>query len=569
MSKKIAFITYETPFAPGGGIAAVMAHLPQSLQEISRIPTFVISPYHANITKTTNLESRMVTIDTIQVPFDLGLFELDIKLLDEEINWIFLKPHGDFHQVPPFFAGQRHPYDVYTKDGQLILLRDSLFFGKAVSLALPAISQTSLWTILMQDWEAVTTSLALSDQTNKRFSYSAYLTLHNSYDSGIKDRDLVKIGLDPVKHPGDTVLECALPLISDPVFTVSEQFALDLSTEVLQSEIMIPHIGSELTPRLLGVNNGAFVKNSIPDEVYIPAQEGNYSPIHNWKTTNREHAFAAIDKVSPSDSTPIWGDLQRFARGDAPWFVMAGRDDTRQKGYELACIAIEQFLLENDQARFILLPIPGDEGLPGIQFIHELACKYPEQVLGFPFLFREGFFAVLRGATFGIMPSYYEPFGMANEYYLNGVGCIGRATGGITQQIVPHRQVSSFTPAVKQRADQRHLQTSPPTGLLFRERDDIPNALEDWRKINAADYKTSSEKSNRLQQRRKIITIQSMANELKACLQDATQIYLTRQDLYYEMLINGISYITLNFSWEHTARIYHELIHNGPNLNRD
>ena len=569
MDKKIAFITYETPFAPGGGIAAVMAHLPQSLQEVSRIPTLVISPFHANIAKTTNQELRMVTIDTIQIPFDLELFDLEIKLLDEEISWIFLKPQGDFHQVPPFFAGQRHPYDVDTIDGQSILLRDSLFFGKAASLALPAISQTSTWTILMQDWEAATISLALSDQANKRFSYSTFLTLHNSYDCGIKDRDLVKIGLDPVNHPGDTVLECALPLIRDPVFTVSEQFALDLSTEILQSEIMIPHIGTELTPRLLGVNNGAFVKNSIPDEVYIPAQEGNYSTIHNWKTTNREHAFAAIDKLSPSESTPIWGDLQRFDRGDAPWFVMAGRDDSRQKGYELACIAIDQFLRKNDQARFIFFPIPGDEGLPGIQFIRELAYKYPEQVLGFPFLFREGFFAVLRGATFGIMPSYYEPFGMANEYYLNGVGCIGRATGGITQQIVPHRQVSSFTPAVKWRADQWHLKTSPPTGLLFREQDDIPNALEDWRQINAADYEISSEKSNRLQQRRKLITIQSMANELKSCLEEATHIYLTRQDLYYEMLINGISYITVNFSWEHTARTYHKFIHDRSNLNRD
>lgn len=561
MDKKIAFITYETPFAPGGGIAAVMAHLPQALQEVSDIPTFVISPYHANIAKTTNQESRMVTIDSIQIPFDHELFDLDIKLLDEEINWIFLKPHVDIHLAPPFFAGQRHPYDVDTTDGQSILLRDSLFFGKAVSLSLLAISQTSTWAILMQDWEAATTSLALSDQTNKRFSFSLYLTLHNSYDSGINDRDLVKIALDPRNHPGDTILECALPLTRDPVFTVSEQFAIDLSTEILQTEIMIPHIVSELTPRLLGVNNGAFVKNSIPDKVYIPAQKGNYSPIHNWKTDNREHAFSAIDKLTPSESTPIWGDLQKFDRGNAPWFVIAGRDDSRQKGYELACIAIDQFLQNNDQARFIFFPIPGDEGLPGIQFIQELAYKYPERVLGFPFLFREGFFSVLRGATFGIMPSYYEPFGMANEYYLNGVGCIGRATGGITQQIIPQRQVTSFSPSVKRRTDRWHLQTSSPTGLLFREQDDIPNALEDWRKINAADYEISSNKSNRLQQRRKLRTIQNMANELKSCLEDATQLYLSKQDLYYEMLINGISYITENFSWEHTARVYHKYIH--------
>jgi glycosyltransferase involved in cell wall biosynthesis len=383
------------------------------------------------------------------------------------------------------------------------------------------------------------------------------------------DRDLVKIGLDPADHPGETVLECALPLIQDPVFTVSEQFALDLSSETLQAEIMIPHIGSKLYPRLLGVNNGAFIDKSIPDEVFIPGQKGNYSPIQSWKTKNREKAFAAMDKLSPSVNTPIWGDLQRFDRRDEPWFVMAGRDDSRQKGYELACIATDLFLQNNDQARFIFFPIPGDEGLSGIEFIHELADKYPQYVLGFPFLFREGFFAFLQGATFGIMPSYYEPFGMANEYYLNGVGCIGRATGGITQQIVPHRQVSSFSPSVKRRADKWHPQASPPTGLLFRERDDLPNTLQDWRKINAADYKISSQKSNRLKQRRRLITIQSMADELQSCLVDATQIYLTRQDLYYEMLINGIAYITSNFTWEHTARVYNKIIHYKSSLNGD
>jgi hypothetical protein len=31
------------------------------------------------------------------------------------------------------------------------------------------------------------------------------------------------------------------------------------------------------------------------------------------------------------------------------------------------------------------------------------------------------------GATAGVMPSLYEPFGMANEFYLNGTLAIGRA----------------------------------------------------------------------------------------------------------------------------------------------
>lgn len=565
MDKKIAFISYETPFAPGGGIAAVMAHLPHSLQIVSQIPTYVITPFHLNISKTTNLESRMVTINTIQISFDDQRVSVQIKLFEEEINWIFLKPlNGSLHD-PPFFAGLRHPYDVNTTEGESILLRDSLFFGNAVSCALPTISQICHWTILMQDWEAATTSLAIRAQKSKNFASSTFLTLHNSYDCGLEDRDLMKIGLDPKRHPGNTVLECTLPVIRDPVFTVSEQFALDLSSEILQTEIMIPHIFSKLSSRLIGVNNGIFVNNSIPEGVLTQAQDGNYSPIHNWKTDNREHAFAAMDNFSPSEETPIWGELKKFDRSEAPWFVMAGRDDSRQKGYEIACLAVYQFLQKSDRARFIFFPIPGDEGLPGIQFIHDLAKKYPKQVIGFPFLFREGFFSILQGATFGIMPSYYEPFGMANEYYLNGVGCLGRATGGITQQIVPHRQVTSFTKAVKGRADRWHPYDALPTGFLFREPDGLQNVLQDWQQINAAEYDIGSKNTNRLQQRRNLATIRHMANELTQCLEDATQIYLTKQDQYYEMLLNGVFYIMENFSWEQTARTYHSFIFDSLN----
>lgn len=562
MNRKIAFITYETPFAPGGGIAAVMAHLPVALQSVSRIPTYIISPFHINIPKTITSEPEMVNMATIKVPFDQQTYDVDILHLDQDIEWIFLKPLQKPPTGPVFFAGQRHPYNVAQVSNQIgsILLRDSLFFGKAVALALPVISPESHWTLLLQDWEASATCLALNRSHIRETFYSPYLTLHNSYDSGIQIKDFIKIGANPDNFPGDTVLQCSLPIVNNPVFTVSEQFALDLSTEILQSEIMIPHLVSDLSPRLLGVNNGIFTDLTVPDKVLSAAQRENYTPIRNWKIRNREFAFQALDGITPSDETPIWGDLERFARDDSPWFVMAGRDDSRQKGYELACDAIAQFLSMDWQARFLFFPIPGDEGLAGIQFIQKLANRFPESVLGFPFLMREGYFTVMQGANFGIMPSYYEPFGMANEFYLKGVACIGRATGGIIQQIIPYRDVPSFTPSVRKRVDRWHNSTTPPTGLLFRERDEIPSALDDWKAINAAEYQFSGGNSDRLEQRKELAIFQSMVNELRSCLEDGTNLYLTQPNMYYKMLSDGITYITSNFSWINTARSYNKNI---------
>ena len=42
------------------------------------------------------------------------------------------------------------------------------------------------------------------------------------------------------------------------------------------------------------------------------------------------------------------------------------------------------------------------------------------------------------GATFAVMPSFYEPFGAATEAYLAGTPVIARATGGLTGQVVDH-----------------------------------------------------------------------------------------------------------------------------------
>ena len=556
MDKKIAFIAYETSYAPGGGIAAVMTHLPKALQVVSSIPTYVVTPFHWNNDRTLNAESEMEIIATIQIPFDSEIFNVDLLLIHQDVSWIFIKPHMMTRKDPIFFAGQRHPYDVSPD----FLLRDSLFFGKAVASALPKIDPNVTWTILMQDWEAATTSLVLSGLPEEDSTFSSYLTLHNSYDIGIADEDFIKIGIEPTTCPGDTVLQCSIPLVQDPIFTVSEQFALDFSTEILQSEVMIPHIVTELTPRLRGANNGAFTNLTVPDNVLAAGQNGKFTPIRSWKEQNRENAFQAMDKIISSDEAPLWGDLKKFVRDDAPWFIMAGRDDSRQKGYELACSAISEFLANDGQARFLFFPIPGDEGFAGIKFIQNLANRYPENVLGFPFQFREGYFAVMKGASYGLMPSYYEPFGMANEFYLNGVVCLGRATGGILQQIIPNRNQRSFSPSVKSRAARWHKSTTPSTGFLFREDDEISSVIDDWNAINSADYKLSPQKPDRLQQRSGLDLFQSMKSELLLCLDDATNLYSSQPNLYYSLIINGISHITTNFSWNRTTRIYHESI---------
>ncbi len=238
------------------------------------------------------------------------------------------------------------------------------------------------------------------------------------------------------------------------------------------------------------------------------------------------------------------------------WFVLAGRDDSRQKGYDVACAAIETFLIEEGEAGFIFFPIPGDEGLSGLSFLQQLAARFPKNVLVLPFIFREGYFSVLQGADYGVMPSLYEPFGMANEFYLNGTVGIGRATGGIIQQIVPLRTARASATRFRFARIYGTALSAHPTGILYRERDGIATAAADWENINTAGYERNGKIPDRVQERSVYPLFQAMASELRLSIHDGVQLYNEQPELYYSMLTEGITYIQNSFSWQRAASAY-------------
>ena len=548
----IAFVSYETPFAPCGGIAAVMGRLPARVQAVSRVETIVVTPFHHRIEKMASLGRSH------EGSFGVAIADRTVVVHvyrhDDKIPYYFLLPEDR-----RYFAGQRHPYDVGTDD----LLRDALFFGAAIPASLHVIDPGKRWTLLLQDWEAATAVLATADSPGRP---RAFVTLHNSYDCPVSGDQLWSAGINPDGCPGGTILQRALPLTELPVFTVSEQFAHDLTEDVLQTQVLAPQLQLTLKPRLVGIDNGPFVDSAIEPKMLAEAEAGNFAALAQWKAGHRQSFLAALKKLKPREHAPLWGDVSKFAPGDAPWFVMAGRDDPRQKGYDVFARAAEMFLEDEghadeahagkDRARFLFFPIPGDEGLGGLGFLRVLAERFPDSVLVFPFLFREGFTGALRGATYGVMPSLYEPFGMANEFYLNGTVGIGRATGGIIQQIVPLHSISSFGSQVEQRVARWHAAGTPPTGFLFHEQDGLPSEVDDWRAINAANYDRSGAGLDRVQERIQYSLFQSMAAELNHALQDAANVFRDQPQVYYRLLTAGIAHIGKNFSWNRAALDY-------------
>ena len=372
--------------------------------------------------------------------------------------------------------------------------------------------------------------------------------LHNSYDA-----------YDPLWD--DTILNRALSLVQQPVFTVSEQFAVDFTDELLQREVMAPHLQKALREKqVFGVDNGPFKVLAIPANIMGQATREDFAPLQQWKTQQRSRALEELARSLPDD-IDLWGDVDRFRKDNSPWIVMAGRDDPRQKGYDVAAAAVEVYLEQRSGqpgcAQFIFFPILGDEGPDGLVFLSTLANKFPEDVLVFVGRWEAGFAATLRGSAYALMPSLYEPFGMANEFYLDG-GCvgIGRATGGNLQQIIPLRATAAFNQAVHVRAKRYHPMSADPTGILFREKDDIPTAVTDWNGINKADYQIDGSSPTRVQERRKYPLFQDMANELRIAIEDGVRVYTQEPELYYRMLTAGIVHIQRVFSWHRAGQEY-------------
>jgi glycogen synthase len=553
-----------------------MGRLPGYMQFASGLDAIVITPFHHKIEKEKvpekRVEGKTSEAGRFTVSFDGRDVPITLLRYEDKWPWYFIRPEDDL-----FFAGTPNPYLVGSTQKEIAenLLRDSLLFGSCVAQSLKIIDPSVNWILMMQDWEAATTALALANQQSH---YKMFLTLHNSYDSRATDADLRRVNIDAKYCPAywskpdvnpyektETVLARTLQIIQTPVFTVSEQFALDLTNDQLQTEVMAHHLQGLLKDKLLGVNNGPFVDLALDREIIDKARQGNFEALKQWKSDNRKKALEALNSFAPSDKKPIWGKIKEFDPADESvcWFVMAGRDDTRQKGYDVAVAAVEEFLNKGGDARFFFFPVPGDEGLLGLSFLEELAKQFPQKVLAFPFIWVEGFMATLQGASYGIMPSLYEPFGMANEFYLKGTVGIGRATGGILQQIVPLWADASFSYAAEVRALRWHSESSHATGILFRERDRIESARVDWSEINAAGYNIpggATNKPNRVKQRKGFALFESMAYELSLAITDGVRIYKERPNLYFRMLIEGIDFIRNTFSWERSAQEYYRNI---------
>jgi len=206
---------------------------------------------------------------------------------------------------------------------------------------------------------------------------------------------------------------------------------------------------------------------------------------------------------------------------DIPIITMSGRLDSLQKGYFVLLRAIEKF--PRDKIKVILTPLPVKKS--DLDYFYEIVGKCEGNVTVFPFRMEKGYREIQTGSTFGIMPSIFEPFGAAIEYMASGTINIGRATGGLVDQI------------------------DSSCGFLFKE-DAVFHTVRN--------VKAFVETGHMIQARKTNPWMLSMADNLYAVLGKAIDLYQNRPDKYYQLIINGFKKAR-KFSWVSNAKKYHDV----------
>ena len=573
--RTIVFVTCESEFAKSGGLGAVMAVLPQQMAQHEKC--LVLAPHFKHITNLSKLVQRG-KIETFSplTPFSISIGETTytiemVRVIGlNGLETYLISSDGFFSARVDPYVNLQDPTSPMDPDTNPIihdkLTEDALFFCAVVPKALAQSGVTKNLVLQLQDWETACAAQAVRIDPGIQ-SVACVLTIHNPYDRYLGDTEstLVSDLLSHLKLAPQNVLTQMIPLMDGPLSTVSQNFGDELTNDPLHTHVFADHLQDSLAGKgLKGIDNGIFGKRTFPfsPQAERQAKQGDFGEIQREKWERRKklaQVMADYQRELAQVTDPnkqAWGADLDLSDPGLPVFLMMGRDDPRQKGFDVIAQAIRR--IPKGQARFIFTPMPGAQGLIGLGFIKKLAYDRPGEVKAFPFRLAPVPFGALRnGSSYMVMGSLYEPFGAANEAYLAGSPVVARATGGLVQQTVPHSDVG-LSDYGQELVSKFHAQGSASTGFLFRE-PPAPDEVQGWQAIVDCAYWNQEPKGDRIDDDRKDIPLfEAMVQAAAQAIQAAIDVYTSNQAEYAAMIYAGYEMLD-NFSWERAVRGYRRL----------
>lgn len=598
--RTIVLVAFESQFAKSGGLGAVMTILPKELHR-SGERCILIAPHFPRITDLEALKRNAQVKEVAELTDPDTPFEVTddkcspplhcplrlTRITDENDFQTYLVGAETFFTAPsdPYVNPRdpENPLDPRVNpDAPELLLRDSLLFCAAIPRVLAFLGFTSNVVLHLQDWETACAALATS-RSGAIHGSAAILTLHNPYDRAVALSSSTPLLASLVQHLGlrytqdseEGIIQQALPFIDTPLTTVSQNFADELTTSRLQHDIFAPQLQRLFeTHGVVGVNNGVFGKVVFPfsTEAEADAKRGVFSTLSAEKRQRAQKLRDAFSQYRDTLSKRRqdlgllpWPEVRLdLADPEKPVFLFFGRDDPRQKGFDVAAAAIARVPI--GRARYVFTPIPGNEGLEGLRFLLDLEIARPEEVLILPFRldphsFPGVFPSLQNGVSYHVMCSLYEPFGAATEAYLAGAPVVARATGGLVQQVVPHTS-ASLSRHGRILASLYHQPSDLPTGFLYREpavvneqerlsESGTQHAVDHWRALIACDYRIGDRVNGRVGNS----LFAAMVQRAAWTIQDAIDLYTECSDTYAKTVYAGYCMLE-RFNWKHTVAGY-------------
>jgi glycogen synthase len=329
-----------------------------------------------------------------------------------------------------------------------------------------------------------------------------------------------------------------IPLLDAPLSTVSKGYARDLVSHPVQTVHFADHL-QEVFQRqgVVGVDNGLFFTVTEPpfsEPAIDQAKRGRTELILAEKREKRRHLLKHFHTYLPDTA---WGRLDDGEGGGleglserVPIFMMFGRMDPAQKGFDVLARAVEK--TERRAAKFVFALEAAGGVQPFVDDLRRLAEDRKGDVVFISDRMVAGYLETMAGVSYCVMPSLHEPFGAATEPYLKGTPVVAHATGGLQQQVRSFREYPDASTGFLYRADC----SGPVREQLGRYWDELLDCTDPLR-------------------RRENPLYLSMVDALADALRTATDVYARQPDCYGKMLANLYDQAK-QFSWAEAADEY-------------
>ncbi len=405
-----------TPWAKTGGLADVVAGLPEALADLGHDVTVVIPKHRGTVLPKSQAVARAVRVGALaeDVTFHTATFASNRRV-------VFVDCPKLFDRDGLYGAGGRDYGD--NADRFAVLAAAALDYGESRPGGLP------IDVVHAHDWQAglVPALLATSGPRWPRLSGAGrVLTIHNLAYQGLFPRDVVpRLGLpwsaftiDQGEFWGRFSFLKSGIMASDYITTVSPTYA---------KETLTPEAGSGMegvlrarSKRYVGILNG------IDTKVWDPSTDGHLPARYDAKNLGGKAAckralLARFDLPQGDDALarPIVGMVSRLVS---------------QKGLELILASAEA--LVEIEATWVFV---GTGERRYEKALDALAARYPSRIavhIGFDEPLAH---LVEAGADMFLMPSIFEPCGLNQMYSLRyGTVPIVHAVGGLDDTIQPY-----------------------------------------------------------------------------------------------------------------------------------